>query len=603
MNQNRIDKIGVAAVVDYFCRMGHIDPHIAFDDKVPVWDGNIDVHKAKDSCSKDDILFNMYVQVKSSEQTSSNFNAETSQPIEVGDLKLYKIQGCTLLIKVLINKKKSQIYFAYLSKTKINKYLEDITETSKTKTIKLEKAPKEYKDLFAKLNSMHLQSTHSLIGMDKLKNRSDWSLHFSAGPVNNGTSVEEWLAHNAVDILVKLPESEELFYLEEGPSYLFSEREIQKPVSIEGVNYFDSFKVGTTKEGYKLSFGNFFTSTDNTFDDKGNHHFANVNIRPDSQYVDEYLNQLKFILAFDKYKYFCLDGNKIGSTQAGLDCETKKAIESDVKFWSLALDFFKIVGINPHFNRKELSNEDISELEFLINVFQQKIPHPSTKIKTPISMFKIGKYNLCFAAREISKGNFELVDINACCSSKECQNDNKWYNFPIFSYLFSDKIFPDNLKYENIVDVYSQFFTEEMLKEEYLRLANFDALALISEFDRTGNKRLIDAADNLLEWIQSVTLDGDVKEIYALNRLQIKKRLNQRFTEDDKTFLLEIIRERTIPISFCVYVLLDIKSKAQQLWSKLSDSEKKEIKEYPIYFLFEQLIAQNINGQTENAKP
>ena len=57
MNQNRIDKIGVAAVVDFFCRMGHIDPHIAFDDKIPVWDGSIDIHKAIDSNSKEDIEF------------------------------------------------------------------------------------------------------------------------------------------------------------------------------------------------------------------------------------------------------------------------------------------------------------------------------------------------------------------------------------------------------------------------------------------------------------------------------------------------------------------------------------------------------------------
>lgn len=590
MNQNRIDKIGVAAVVDYFCRMGHIDPHIAFDDKVPVWDGNIDVHKAEDSCSKDDIIFNIYVQVKSSEQTSSNFNAETSQSIDVSDLKLYKKHGGTLLIKVLFNKKRSQIYFAYLSKTEINKYLEKITETSQTKTIKLVKAPKEYNDLFAKLNSMHLQSMHNLIGIDKLKNRTDWSFHFSAGPVKKGASVVEWLAHNAVDILVELPESKELFYLEEGPSYLFSEQEIQKPVSIEGVNYFDSFKFGTTQEGYKLSFGNLFTSTDNTFNNNGNCHFANVNIRPDSPYVDEYVNQLKFILAFDKYKYFCLDGKKVVSTQSGLDCDTKKAIAVDVKFWSLALDFFKTVGIDPHFNRKELSNDEITDLEFLINVFQQKIPHVSPKVKTPISVFKIGRYNLCFAARETSNGNFELVDINACGSSKLCQNDNKQYNFPIFSYLLSNKVFPDNLKYENIVEAYSRDYTDDMPKEEYLRFANLDALALISEFDCTGNIRLINAADALLGWILSVASE-ECKEIYIINRLQIKKRLGNEFSEEDKTFLLENAKEDNLTIAFGVYVLMGIRNKAMQLWSKFSESEKEEIKEYPIYHLFEKLTS------------
>ena len=41
-----------------------------------------------------------------------------------------------------------------------------------------------------------------------------------------------------------------------------------------------------------------------------------------------------------------------------------------------------------------------------------------------------------------------------------------------------------------------------MLKDEYLRLANLDAIALISEFDRTGSRRLIDAVDLLLSCIQ-----------------------------------------------------------------------------------------------------
>ena len=560
---------------------------------MPVWDGNIDVHKAEDSCSKDDILFNIYVQVKSSEQTSSNFNAETSQSIEVSDLKLYKEHGCTLLIKALFNKKRSQVYFAYLGKTEINKYLEKITETSQTKTIKLVKAPKEYKELFAKLNSMHLQSTHNLIDMDKLKNRTDWSLHFSAGPVKKGTSVEEWLAHNAVDILVELPESKELFYLEEGPSYLFSEREIQKPVSIGDVNYFDSFRVGTTKEGYKLSFGNLFTSTDNTFNDNGNCHFANVNIRPDSPYVDEYVNQLKFILAFDQYKYFCLGGKKVGSTQSGLDSDTKKAIELDVKFWSLALDFFKAVGIDSHFNWKELSQDEIKDLEFLINFFQQKIPHASPKVKTPFSIFKIGKYNLCFATKETTKGNYELVDINACTCSKLCENNNTRYDFPIFSYLFSEKIFPDNLKYETISEVYSRFYTNDTIKEDYLVLANLDALALISEFDRTGKKRLIDASDALLEWIQSVAPDGEDNKIYLLNRLQIKKRLEKKFSEDDKTFLYENTSDDNLSIAFGVYVLLELRNKAQLLWDKFSPSEQEEMKGYPIYHLFKNILQQN----------
>ena len=109
MNQNRIDKIGVAATTDYFCRMGYIDPHITFDDKRAVWDGDIDIYKTQDSCSKDDIEFTLRIQVKSSECKSNNFNTYVVHSIDIHDLELYKNNCGTLLIKALITKKKAQL--------------------------------------------------------------------------------------------------------------------------------------------------------------------------------------------------------------------------------------------------------------------------------------------------------------------------------------------------------------------------------------------------------------------------------------------------------------------------------------------------------------
>ena len=165
--------------------------------------------------------------------------------------------------------------------------------------------------------------------------------------------------------------------------------------------------------------------------------------------------------------------------------------------------------------------------------------------------------------------------------------------FPIFSYLLSYKVFPDNLKYETISEAYSRFYTNDTIKEEYLRFANLDALALISEFDHTGNQRLIDASDALLEWIQSVAPDGKDNKIYKLNRLQIKKRLEKEFSEEDKTFLYENTTEDNLSIAFAVYVLLEIRNKAQLLWDKFSASEQEELKGYPIYYLLKKLLQHN----------
>ncbi|MDE5858314.1 MAG: hypothetical protein K2H32_08155, partial [Muribaculaceae bacterium] len=114
MNNDRIDKIGVAALVDYFCMGGYINPHIAFDDKIPVWDGTIDIHKSEDSLSSADIDFVVDVQVKSSEVKT--FEDETTHKIEVINLKKYLSRGGTLLAKVLIRGSERKILFSYLGK-------------------------------------------------------------------------------------------------------------------------------------------------------------------------------------------------------------------------------------------------------------------------------------------------------------------------------------------------------------------------------------------------------------------------------------------------------------------------------------------------------
>lgn len=594
MNPNRIDKIGVAAAVDYFCRMGYIDPHINFDDKIPVWDGDIDIHKVADSNSKDNIEFNLYIQVKSSEHTSNNFNTSIKQRIDINDLKLYKKKGGTLLIKVLVGKHKSQIYFAYLGKIEINKLLEQITESQSSKDVQCHKAPKDFKDLIPKLRTIHLQGVHNLISFDNLKDKSNWTFNLSCGPMSKDTSPIDWLATNTTDILVSLPGYSEQFYLDAGPSYIFTEHSVNKSVSVNGTEYFPTVKLGTNKLGHYIHEGKFLSCQWNDFSNdkkKQSNINININITPSSPYVDDYLNELRFIEALDTHKHFFIGDSRFDVPDSIFSAKKIEDIKKEIVFFENTVRFFELINIDSHFDYSSLSDEEFNRLEFLVRLFNNESPKPINGIKTPLTCFSIGKFNFCFAVDKIESGGFRLHDINGCSSYGVCEHTEERIHFPIYSYLFKNGIFPDNLRYTNIVSEYQKY----NINEKNFNIVNFDILSLINEYDKSNKEIYLNSAKSLIDWIIQENKEKDFTYIYKLNLLQINYRMGIELTKEDKDFLFSIQTKDNISFDFAASVLLKETSRAQSYFNRMTEDERNEIVQYPIFRLYEILINNN-NG-------
>lgn len=592
MNTNRIDKIGVAAVIDYFCRMGHIDPHINFDDKIPVWDGDIDIHKNVDSNSKDDIEFNLAVQVKSSEHKSNNFNTSINQSIDINDIELYKKKGGTLLIKVLVGKHKSQIYFAYLGKIEINKLLEQISKTQKSKDVICQKAPKDFKDLIPRLRTIHLQGVHNLISLDNLKDKTNWSFNLSCGPMSKDTSPIDWLATNTTDILVSLPGHSEQFYLDAGPSYVFTEQCINRTVSVNDKVYFPSVKLGTNQIGHYIHEGDFLYCQCNDFSkDENTKPVIDIKITPSSTYVDEYLNELHFLNAVLTNKHFFIGDTKFNLPDSSFPEEKIIGVKTDIDFFEKLIRFLELNNIDTHFDFKSLTEEDFSKLEFLVRLFNNESPKPIDGIKTPFTCFTIGKLNLCLAVNKIETGGFRLCDINRCSAYRVCEQTEERINFPIYSYLFSNGIFPDNLRYSNIVSEYQKY----NIAEKNLNFVNFDILNLINEYDKSHKEIYLNSAKSLIEWLIKENKEEDFTYIYKINLLQINSRMSIELTKEDKDFLLSIQSKDNISFDFAASVLLKETARAQSYFNRMTENERNEIVQYPIYTLYENLINNN-NG-------
>ena len=587
MNQNRIDKIGVATVVDYFCRMGHIDPHIAFDDKIPVWDGNIDVHKSVDSNSKEDIEFTIHVQVKSSEHKSNNFNTDVVQTINIHDMELYKGKGGTLLIKVLVNKNKAQLYFAYLGKIQINKLLESINDTQKTKDIKCYKAPKNYKELYSHLRTIYLQANHNLITLEELKDKKGWSFNVIAGPMENNTNPLDWIATNNIDVLVKLEGLSEQFYLSPGPARLYANVDVNQAVTVDGVEYpFTKVTFGTNSEGHIISIDNFLKYQYHDFsNDNRQKNKIDITITPISDYVDERLNQLKFLQAIITHGYFCIGNVRLEVAFSELSEEDISSLKSDILFLQKTSDFFEQIHVSNHFNFKGLTKDEYDKLIFLVKLFNDEKPEALPCLEEPYTCFKIGDYNLCFGISKLENIGFRFNDINNCFSSGIYQSGEEMSS-AVHSYFFSKNVFPDNLNYSDIVAQYKKY----NVSKEYLTIVNFDVLCLISQYDTTDNKLFLNAAKDLIEWIIASNADEDSICIFKINLLQIYTRLDKPFSSDDRQFLLNINKYNSSQLNFAASVLLKEVSRAQSNYDKLTDAERSEIVQFPIYNLYKNLI-------------
>ena len=587
MNQRRIDKIGVAAVVDYFCRMGHIDPLIAFDDKRAVWDGDIDIYKKCDSCSKEDIEFTLRVQVKSSECKSNGFNTFVTHSINIHDLELYKNNGGTLLIKVLISKNKAQLYFAYLGKVKINNLINDISEKQQTKDIRCHKAPKEYKALYSQLRSIYLQRTHSLIALEDLKDKEGWSFNVTTGPIEKDANPLDWFATNYTDILVKLPGVSEQFYLSAGPALLFTNQKVNKAVTVNGVEYFKEVKVGNNTKGHIIFIDDFLICQFNDFiQDKQKGIKTEIKITPSSKYVDEYLMQLKFLNAVFEHKCFNIGEIRFDASLKDITEIDINTLNSEIRFLERVAKLFECFGLNCHFDFKNLDKEDLNKLVFLTKIFNGEKAKSLPILEDPCSCFQIGEYNICLGTKKIKEGGFAFYDINNCIAYRECEQTQKKVNLPACSYLFENDMFPDNLNYLGIVAEYKKY----EVNEDYLMFANYDTLRLIAKFDSTNNEKYLYAAKDLIEWITGVSIDENSKCVYRINLLQIYTRLNKPYSDEDRQFLLSISTNNSGQLNFAASVLLKEETRSRSNYDKLTDVEKEEIAQFPIYNLYKKLI-------------
>ena len=161
------------------------------------------------------------------------------------------------------------------------------------------------------------------------------------------------------------------------------------------------------------------------------------------------------------------------------------------------------------------------------------------------------------------------------------ENEDVKYRIPFFICQNADTLC--NLYEYNYERLYSQIDKADINTETSGKILD-GVLSLIKAYDKSERKEILNLAEYMLDKIRKYL----VKELYVLNKIQIKKR-NMTFSKDDENILRSIVSSDDV-ILFGKYVLLENYKKANEYFNRITANEKEIIMESPIYNLYKKMI-------------
>ena len=143
-----IERVAVDTVSLAIAKSDYLVPHINSGDKVPSWDGDIEVYKKSGSThSKKDLDIKIPIQVKG--KTSNHLRKKKiSYPVQISDIQNYLRIGGTVYFVVYMNSsgEKTQIYYAPLLPFELKKIV-DQYGSQETRQISMKILPKSKEEM------------------------------------------------------------------------------------------------------------------------------------------------------------------------------------------------------------------------------------------------------------------------------------------------------------------------------------------------------------------------------------------------------------------------------------------------------------------------
>lgn len=576
MDRSIIEDKGCNAVSEYLSDIGYIKPYLSSNDKTPMWDGSLFVYKSKDGFNKERFDYRVPVQVKASEFDGDVFPETTTYPIEITDLKNYLNDGGLAFFKVLVKGKEKEVYCSFLTKPLIENIISSCKEQT-TKTILLSKAPQNGNDVLENLKRIYILRDHSLLDLSTLENRSDYKFRIQLEHISPDTDPQEYLATHYVDALFSLDGVPGEFYPKGGPVKIESSTSIKKDVTIGGHAYYNSFAITYKNDGKHFIAGCFDIVV--SYDSAPKAQLA-IHISLKANTVNGLINELNSILTFIRHKHIYFGSIKFDFTGLDFSSAPKDKWKERLGYWYDIKELFEVLKVEPSFAPNQLNQEDNRQLETLIHgLLHRKIVYGDYG-KNYLSTFVIGSQRILVYAEHIKGREFRIFDIYEHLSAEYVDEQGNRRPTPIQSLLFEQKELPSNIQLDKIVRTYKSY---KKSNPHISIQANMDLLNMLNHYDRSHDKRVLNAAIGIATWLKNEKNSAiGNHNITLLNYLQAIRRRDGALNSIDKQKLYRLKTSDNIE-NFARYILLDDKDKALSYLANISEPDLEFIKTLPIY--------------------
>jgi hypothetical protein len=612
-----IELLATTAIKERLAFCEGLSPYINERDKEPSWDGNIYVYPNKDN-KKAELIAKIPVQVKGKKKKISKKTSNLSFSIDISDLKNYLNDGGIIYFVVAIGDDKSRvIFYKSMLPFDLQRILKN-TGRAKTKNINLHKLPD---------NEDTIRQVFLSFAADKKRQASQivWSEKQAIEAVKNGATFKfhiqtKNIVKNQFDLIREATLQSFYIYAEtkdgvEIPFHKIEESHaieantmINTPVFVGDKKYYDKIGFGFKNGESFITIGNAIKIPIAKEGETPSRHTFKYTI---TGTLSERIIDSDFILALSNCKQFRIgDLEKIDDVciDRAEEIDRLHQLNEDLKMMKSTLDYY---GVHTELNMDNLTDEEyyiINDLARsvdgnLINFNEKNLPnlfYSNKKIGNIVIRYKAIKdensdgYRLSNAFADNSHVTVKFV----CGNNGEERIINPW---SLFLHMKADDFLCSNIEYFTILNSIQAMLPEDILltlsisDTEQLG-ANNMLLEAIAAYDSQIKKD-----DVLLQFAIDIAaiIHGKTNEPVALiNMLQAVKR-QRPLTNDEIARLVDLrnMEKQTNIIKCAISILLGEAVNAKKHLDELSDAEKRQITDYPIYVLLESSNGNVFKGQ------
>ena len=607
LDKKAIETLSVNAVKNSIVASGFLDQFISDNDKEPSWDGFVYIYGDK-SKKKDKLKGRMPVQVKGKE--CSDFSKEEiTFPMSTVDLKNYLYDGGCVLFVVYIGNAglTNKIYYAELTPIKLRQILTEAKD-KKTKVVPLKAFPfdnnKKATIFLNCLQNCQKQASFKegkLLTLEELEKEGvleNIVIPFSGVGIDDPQLA---LISNEIYFYAKVKGSSIPQPLDMIPKDIHTMQTVDALITVGDRVFYTEYQRIKSADELVIKFGESFTMKFTGQDKPCKINYKNSDkIRVLAKDLDFLLSYLENGVCKINNIDFPFDYD--GADLSNFNLEKEK---EHLAYAKQVVQVLNLLGCSDDIDIKDFEAEDWRNLNRLITAFIDKQPITGLKEDLPpVCCMKVGKLRFVLYLRKCegeAVGKYEIFDFfkTEFCVAFE---DKDGISLPISQFCIlhaNDFLTLNNINFDVLLPSYKK---PEHHYETFNR-ANGFLLDLLTAYDKaTGNrkKELLKVCEDFSEWIMEAPSDELDNQIKILNRLQTIKRVRE-LNIDEVKLLYEMVEDHDTREDCLVgaYLLLEQQQAAEIHFSRLSEEEQNNFKDYPIYRYWKQ--EDKDNGQTENA--